>query len=328
MEIALNNVAQQALKHWQIKGDLSLIKHRENAVYRLNCSNGKSYALRLHRPGYHNIQSLDSELKWMQALNTANIHTPTVIPNTRGENISLVYSDDLEIEYQVDLLSWIDAKPLGRIDGQLPDQTDEVAQLYTKLGQLAAQIHQHSSGWQAPKNFQRHAWNLEGLVGNQPLWGKFWQHPQLNSQQRELIAQVRARLTEELSQLSTAPQHFGLLHADLVPENVLNDNGKLCLIDFDDSGWGWYGFELATILYFIQTDPHYAEAKQALLQAYCRSRKVDQHVIERQLPLFLAARGFTYLGWLQDRYSPESAELTPMLISLCCHSCEQYLKSL
>ena len=44
------------------------------------------------------------------------------------------------------------------------------------------------------------------------------------------------------------------------------------------------------------------------------------------LPLFLAARGTTYLGWVHTRPDSDTArELTPFLIERACAAAEEYL---
>ena len=52
----------------------------------------------------------------------------------------------------------------------------------------------------------------------------------------------------ELSKLAKSPGTYSMIHADFVAENVLVDEGRVRLIDFDDAGFGWHLFELATSL--------------------------------------------------------------------------------
>jgi len=88
---------------------------------------------------------------------------------------------------------------------------------------------------------------------------------------------------------------------------------------------GWYLFDLATALFFIQDDPNYELAKSALIAAYEVERPVAD-VGLAALPLFMLARSFTYLGWVHTRPGTETAkELTPMLVEICCSLAEAYL---
>ena len=40
----------------------------------------------------------------------------------------------------------------------------------------------------------------------------------------------------------------GLIHADLLGENILDDGAGLRLIDFDDCGWGFRFYDLGTAM--------------------------------------------------------------------------------
>jgi len=323
MNDTLSLLAVKALAHWQLDGQLVLIKHRENAVYRLDTATGERFAMRIHRPNYHSDQALNSELLWMQAIATAGINTPRIIPCSNGNHFAKV-STDLISSRQVDILSWVEGEQVGSVERGLNKDADWIKKTYGHIGELAAKLHTHSCHWQPPANFIRHAWDYQGLLGDSPLWGPFWRLKELNAEQLLLIKTARDRARIEMQNLSQSAEHYGLIHADLVPENILVAKGKTQLIDFDDSGYGWYLFELATALYFIQNEKNYALAKTALLESYLYHRQLTPDFMN-QLPLFMLARSFTYLGWVLERDSPEGQSLKPMLIDLCCQTCEDYL---
>ncbi len=72
--------------------------------------------------------------------------------------------------------------------------------------------------------------------------------------------------------MACAADRYGLIHADLVPENLLVDGDRVRVIDFDDAGFGWHLFELATSLYFISGDEGYPTARAALIRGYRSER--------------------------------------------------------
>jgi Ser/Thr protein kinase RdoA (MazF antagonist) len=99
----------------------------------------------------------------------------------------------------------------------------------------------------------------------------------------------------------------------------------VCVIDFDDAGFGWHLFELATSLYFIADEGVLRAARDALIRGYRSERALSDAALER-LPLFLAARGTTYLGWVHTRQGTETAkEMTPFLIERACAAADEYL---
>src|SRR5271156_5502714 len=77
--------ARQALSLWGLSGaDIEPIKVRENAVYRVIHNRQSVGALRVHRPGYHDDDTLHSEFIWMRALAAAGISVPRALPSIRG----------------------------------------------------------------------------------------------------------------------------------------------------------------------------------------------------------------------------------------------------
>ncbi|WP_321378401.1 phosphotransferase [Rhizobium sp.] len=93
---------------------------------------------------------------------------------------------------------------------------------------------------------------------------------------------------------------YGLIHADLVRENVLVNDGRIELIDFDDGGYGFRMFDIATALFKNRTEPAYPAMRAALIDGYRRARPLPDRALAT-LPLFMALRSVTYIGWAGDR---------------------------
>lgn len=324
-EAGLLAAAQESLGFWGLSGTLNLIKHRENAVFALRCESGERFALRIHRAHYHCDKALQSELQWITALADAGISVPAVIPTQTGEFFAILDSQALPEPRQVDLLAWVEGEQIGSIEEELEDNPERVRYCYLSLGQLAANLHNHSAQWALPAEFKRHHWDKDGLVGEQPFWGRFWELKRLKDDERQLLLQAKAAIADELSRLKKTPEHYGMIHADFVPENALLHGDRLQLIDFDDAGFSWYLFELATALYFIQDDKHYQLAKDSLIEGYRKQRPLSDEDLAK-LPLFMAARSLTYLGWVHTREgNPTADEMQPELITLCLKTLKEYL---
>ena len=188
-----------------------------------------------------------------------------------------------------------------------------------------ARIHNQASRWQPGSEFARHSWCEEGLVGDRPLWGRFWELDALTLCQRRLLVDTRHAIRQDLLAMGRVADSYGLIHADLVPENFLVEDDDIRVIDFDDAGYGWHLFDVATSLYFLKPQPYFEVAKSALVEGYRRQRELSDRALSR-LPLFLAARGTTYLGWVHERKgTPTAVELTPFLIELACTVADEYL---
>jgi len=322
----LNVVGRDALKSWDLQGaSLELIKHRENAVFRVE-KNGRRAALRIHRHGYHCDAELRSELQWMQALAESGITVPDVIPTTAGQLFVNYTGAGLPGELQIDLFEWVEGEQIGSVEAGTTDEVITV-ETYGAIGALAATVHNQAASWCLPEGFVRHAWDADGLAGEHPFWGEFWLLELAGKSEAELLKRGRDRVHRELANLEKSPSNYSMIHADFVPENIMVCGDRVRLIDFDDSGFGWHMFELATSLFFIKNKPYFEQARVALIEGYRKHRQLTDEELEL-LPLFFLARSFTYVGWVHTRPETETArELGPMLLASACELAEDYLSN-
>jgi len=319
-------LAREALKLWGIEqASLDLLKHRENAVYGVTTENGTRYVMRVHRYNYHSDAELRSEFQWMTALNEYGVHTPAVIPAQSGELFRVVSVDGVPEARQCDLFGWVDGVPLGSIEEGVEGDTHTLANSYRIIGELAAKVHKHAIGWQLPEGFTRHHWDVDGLVGENPFWGRFWELQALTSEQRNLILNARELVRGQLIEFGRGNDRYSLIHADFLPENLMVSGDDINLIDFDDSGFGWHLFELATSLFFQLGQDHFDVVFNAMVEGYRKERKLPGSHLE-MMPVFFMARAFTYLGWVHTRSETETAqEVTPLIVEGACELAEALL---
>lgn len=91
-----------------------------------------------------------------------------------------------------------------------------------------------------------------------------------------------------------------MIHADFLPDNILVHNEELLLIDFDDCGFGWHMYEMATSLFPKISEPYFDQ----LIEQYVAGYRSERHFSDEHLkifPAFILVRGLTYLGWLMTR---------------------------
>lgn len=320
----MTRAAEEALSHWDgAFQNLALVKYRENAVYSVHNEAGKRFALRVHRLGYHSDAELLSELQWMSALASSGISVPGIVPARDGSLFVKVALPDAR-PLQVDILEWLTGEPIGSIEDLSSCSAEDLQLAYFKVGELAARIHNFGETWTAPNGFVRHAWDTQGLIGQDPFWGRFRDLPALKKHLK-LIDAACAKAETELARLGRSPAVYGMIHADFVPENLLEADSRIRLIDFDDAGFGWHLFELATALYFHLDTPHYDVVFSALLTGYWSVRHLSEDHVA-MLPLFLLLRSITYLSWVQTRRETTTAmELTPMFVERTIRLAENYL---
>jgi Ser/Thr protein kinase RdoA (MazF antagonist) len=305
-------VARQARRHWPaITSDPVLLMQRENAVFKVETSSGPA-ALRVHRAGYHHRDEVNSELAWMAHLSQSGLEVPLPHLTREGVWVAEVEDDDGN-PLMVDLLSWVEGKPLGQSRMPLAHSEADLRQIFHDLGVLVADLHSVSDAWALPPGFRRHALDKEGLIGEGAAWGRFWCAVALTAAERDLVGAARERAGEQLDALPPRPASFGLIHADLVRENIFVSPGKVRIIDFDDSGFGYRMFDLAVALIKNRDEPHYAVMKRALLAGYATRREITPED-EASITLFLALRDLALLGWADQRqHEPNIAPRIPRI---------------
>ena len=303
---AAHDLAMQALAHWQgILHKPQLVMHRENTVFRVKTESGDA-ALRIHRAGYHTRAAIRSELGWMAHLARSGIPVPAPIATAEGE-----WTVDLQTGQfaprTADLLTWLDGQPLGQSGRPLARSLLEHENVFRELGRTMARFHSVCDKWSAPSDFSRHAWDLDGLVGVRPFWGPFWAISGLSRDEEKLLLAIRDKAAADLEALKNAGSDYGLIHADLVRENVLVDGHAISMIDFDDAGYGFRMFDVATALFKNRAEPDYADLEEALLDGYLAERPALKAELP-SLPLFTVLRALTYLGWGEARKSEPGME--------------------
>ncbi|MBB4237970.1 phosphotransferase [Rhizobium esperanzae] len=324
---ALQERALEALGHWAApRHEPALMKYRENAVFRVTLADGRPAALRLHRPGYHDETSLRSELGFMAALRRGGLDVPSPVPTSAGGSLICLPANRQFPEQYADVVSWINGMALGQTGTPLPQSAETQAAIFFRIGHAMAVMHDLADAWAPPEDFRRPAWDGEGLLGESPLWGRFWDCRGLSRDEAAALSALRDDLRHRLANAQRSGLDYGLIHADLVRENVfLTENeGGVAFIDFDDAGYGFRLFDLATALLKNRAEPAYSEIESALIAGY-RSRRVLSEAALRNLPLFTVLRSLTYIGWLAERpeipsagerlsrYAAESLELARKL---------------
>jgi Ser/Thr protein kinase RdoA (MazF antagonist) len=104
-------------------------------------------------------------------------------------------------------------------------------------------------------------------------------------------------LIDELQQLPTTPTDFGLIHDDLHFANfVIQPDGQMTIIDFDDCVYGWFAMDIAMalfdvlVLYNAASDDDSRQFAQLFLSSYLSGYR-QEYVLPRfwmeQIPKLL-----------------------------------------
>jgi Ser/Thr protein kinase RdoA (MazF antagonist) len=292
-----------------------LLSYRENAVYRVAQPGAQPTVLKVLRPGYHSKAELMSDIAWCDELRANGVETAEALANRDGQRLTRLGELEGTPVYGV-LYAWLDGAP---------PQDDEIVDTYHQLGAVSAQVHKISDAWARPDSFERHRWDADGLVGANPFWGRFLELPMLTDAQRDLFGQAADQVHAQLRAFGTGPDRFGLIHADLSPENIFLHDGKVRIIDFDDAGFGWFLSDLATSLSLLLTEDYVNDIRGAWIAGYREVGELPDSHLE-QLPALMVARLLSGVGWMHTRSDTDMAKtMTEPIVDLATHYATEYL---
>ncbi len=269
-----------------------LLGDRENKVHELLLPGGQRAVLRLHRPGYQGDDGIRAELTWVAALAARGLPVAAPIPTLSGALFAVLPGGR-----RASAVRWLPGSPLGRARAPLPGTPAEQVARFHALGALLRRLHEVTDTLTLPVPFARPAWDVDGLTGEAPVWGRFWDHPEATPTAAATLRAARAALRERLTRWQAGGLDFGPIHADALRENVLVQGDSLSLIDFDDCGTGFRLYDLGVALAQNLAEPAYP-AYPALRDALCAGYGgADALMVE----WFTLARCCASVGWTMPR---------------------------
>jgi Ser/Thr protein kinase RdoA (MazF antagonist) len=242
-----------------------------NHLFRCDTAGGERLVVRVCPPGGRSDAELNAELAWLAALAgdtsltvpLARFSTRTATPELPGGGRCIAFT-------------WVQGRPCGSRPSW---------RLVADLGRVIGTLHQHAQGFRTPPEFTRPVLDIEYLT-----WAGTWHADQLarrpvDPATRLLLAETAGRVEAVLALLGQDPAAYGLVHADLCLDNVLDHHGQARPIDFDDASWGHYALDLA-----IAADDIPEDLDQVLLDGYQTVRPLPPSYEEHQAALLTARR--------------------------------------
>ena len=295
----LRELAKKALGAYGLdEARLSFIQYAENIIYRVDAPGLASagnddsyisnrYVLRIHAMG--DTKAIASELTWLAALNgEAGLPVPAPVSTPDGKLLTTIVTPGIPKGRVVSLMRWLDGQKL--LKGLRPKHL-------TALGGVVAQLHNFAAGWQPPEGFERPEWDWDAQLG-----GSVFSHSR-----EELVASMPLQFQEPFNAVSQdakqvmealgkRPDAFGMIHADLYPENVLYKAGKAYPIDFEDCGYGYWMWDIAVALCQWAWDKDWERMRDAFREGYAQVRTLPE-AQWAQLDLFVATQFATMVLW-------------------------------
>lgn len=316
----LNQLANESLTLWPLEegARASLINVSENATYIVEQPLGTKAVLRVHREGYHSRNAIFWELAWMRALRAdGGVFAPLPIAGRNGEEIQSGIVDGLERPRHMVLFEFV--------EGVEPDEDQDLREPFRQLGEICARTHLHSISWVRGEGFERLIWDEAHIFRPNMIWGDWRMAPGVGKVERDILERQEQVLRRRLASYGKGEEVFGLIHADMRLANLLIHDNAPRLIDFDDCGLGWYLYDFAAGISFIEDNPDIPDLLACWLEGYEKVRPLRKEDKE-EIDSFVMLRRMALLAWIGSHSETDLAkDLAPHFASVTAELAESYL---
>ena len=241
------------------------------------------FLLRIHEPGYQTAEAIELELAWLSAMRReAGLPVPEPIAAPDGRLLVAVSVPGVPGARNCSVLRWLKGRLISKNIGP---------QHYRAQGRLMARLHNHAASWQPPLTWTKRHWNWKALFqeleGTDLTVEEVW--PLIPARYSGAFERVMERTGRVMEAWGTGTEVYGLIHGDLgLDANLLFWQGDARAIDFDDSGFGYWIYDLAIALEHCREEEAYGQYREALLEGYAEFRCLPYEQLG-ELDLFLAA---------------------------------------
>jgi Ser/Thr protein kinase RdoA (MazF antagonist) len=317
----LTALAADSLSLWSLPNSSTsrLINVSENATFLVEAPEGFKSILRIHRQDYHTRNAIACEIAWLQDLGLhGGVITPGTLNGTNGEIIQENGIEGLPGKRYLVMFEFV--------EGKEPDENENLVPSFEELGEIAARTHVHSIAWTRPAGFERLIWNTETVFGNNPTWGNWREAPAMNQHHMAVMQQVENLVIERLDTFGRDADRYGLIHADMRLANLLIDKGTTRLIDFDDCGLGWFLYDFAAAISFMEDHPHVPALKAAWVKGYRKIRPLSAEE-EHEIDTFIMLRRMALCAWIGSHSEVDIAQqLSPVFVPVTVELAKIFLE--
>ena len=238
----------------------------------------RHYALRILGPD-GDLEQLERETLWLTALcRDTDIVVPEPILSMDGLLVRKAAIAGVHGVRPCVLLRWVDGESL--------DEDLEPSHLY-RVGRCLATMHAYAETFRWPDEItppRRNATMMSEVLDIRLLKSAF------DAGTIDLFRTAIDRIAETMARLRDGPEVAGAIHGDLHRRSVLfAEEGDVRLVGFDGCRWGYYAYDLAVVVGWIERRGAAEEMLDELFEGYRTVRSLPDEV-ERSVPIFAALR--------------------------------------
>ncbi len=302
-----DQIAKKAVQLYSFSSPqtVKLLNYSENAMYLISDSVAEDKRiLRVGRPGYHLKEEIESEIVWLKSIDeTTTVEVPSPILGKDGQYVQTVKLAGDPQDYYCTMYTFL--------EGVAPDTDNEekLIRVFEQIGEITAHFHDHvTTNWDTFHALKRPTWDFDSILGENPKWARWQDGLAITLEREKLFQRVVDTIYKRLDAFGKPRHRFGLIHADLRDANLLVEGDHVKVIDFDDSGFGWYLYDLASSLTFIEHKPYVPKLIKAWLKGYRRVRPLSEEEV-KEIPTFIMMRRLQLISWVGSRDNETAREM-------------------
>lgn len=281
------SIVKEAIRQYPLTcKSIQFIGQSANTVFQIRDQEDRRYSFRIHRSKSETFESIwsepdaiRSEMDWLDALTLdTDLTLPSPVRNVHGNFITGVN------DAFCTLTKWVEGEQRPAV------MTGEEA---SSVGAIIGKLHRQSSNWNMPSSFNRPVYDGTRILQSLDKLAELAEAGMLHASHVERLQIAGRRVIDMMNAMERSPANWGIIHADLIPSNMVFRGNEAIPIDFGACGFGFYLFDLGWTFSYI-----HPALRETLLHAYSTHHLLPDHYVERLEGFFIAGQLETMHFWL------------------------------
>ncbi|WP_409298971.1 phosphotransferase enzyme family protein [Peribacillus sp. SCS-26] len=255
-----SRLAEEILSPWNYEpGTVYFVRASANFIFRFTYQR-RRYFLRFNSAEEKELSGIQCELEILQQLSSSEVTTVKPVMSKNG------YAVEKSVNLQGTFYASVfEELPGGHIDLENMDKGN-----LFEWGRALGSLHNEFS--QLPEGCLECRDNPQSLLEKVKEW--------LPTRSPK-VARELDQIEHEMSFWPKSKETYGYIHFDCEPDNVLFNEGRAGIIDFDDSMNNWYGADIVYSLRDLDGINEKYEKLQPFLQGYRNRFKLESDFYEK-----------------------------------------------
>jgi Ser/Thr protein kinase RdoA (MazF antagonist) len=229
------------------------------------------------------------------------------LPNVESEFTILkqLFESNIEVPKPVQVMDVPKSPIVGLLLSHLEGAPFRLAERVIRLDMISIGLYLAKMHNVPIKAENRPNLDYNGLFGETGVYRLNEEAKQVFTDEQLTVMDAAAeKVKAAMDELGTGENEFGLIHGDLLLQNILFHEGEVRALDFEYCGWGYYLYDLTPLLWQLKPQARYPELEQALWNGYTVIRPLSSRHREL-LETFIAGRQVASMRWVAaNRHNP------------------------